>query len=163
VSKDEPKVIPPVAVRQARAILDRMSLGSIRRLRQEIHGGNIDGACYGMDPRDQPEDDEPPYSVCFLGWVGFLEQRSAVEVACWARMDPGFLGVSSLEQFVTGIQPGDTPVTNWRSMELWNLVTDVMVEREQAPDPEPAPGLELEPELESEPEPEPEPAPDQNK
>jgi hypothetical protein len=136
VSKDEPQVIPPVATKQARAILDRMSLGSIRRLRQEIHGGNIDGARYGMDPMGGPEDGEPPYPACFLGWAGFLEQKSVVEVARWAQMDPGFLGASSLERFVTGIQPGDTPVTNWRSMELWNLVTDVLVEREQAPDPE---------------------------
>jgi hypothetical protein len=134
----EPAPIPLQAQDEMREVLDRMSPGSLRRLVTEIESGHIDGVWYGGNLDDVVTEGSLKYKGrtfqgCFLGWAGFLEQRTVREVV---DAIPGYRMVphpTGVEDFVALIASGDTPTTSPRSAALYLFVSQYLMERTAPP------------------------------
>jgi hypothetical protein len=122
------------ALSQMTAVLDQMSTGSIRLMADQLKSGRLDGSTYGgvYGPTWTILTDTPAEEFLgwFLGWAGFLEQSSALEMAAKAGLKTGLLGGTSLEFFADFIHEGDTPETSVFSAGLYQVVTRYLEGRE---------------------------------
>jgi hypothetical protein len=133
----KPTPLPEEAENQMRRILDMLSPFSLRQLREEVQNGNIDGTWYGgnfeepMTPERVAEvyAGRSSFQGCFLGWAGFLEQRSVralLDPLDWFGDRPGD---TELELFVHWIRLGDTPLDNSYSLALYEFLNRYIEER----------------------------------
>jgi hypothetical protein len=124
-----PKLIPLTAQKQFRQVLDTMSSGSIRRLLTEIDNGQIAGDQYGGNlnfPFPTKIDD---FQGCFLGWAGFLENKSVLELARELGWPARELGGTDLEAFISQIRLNHTPDNDPDSAALYQFVNSYLEER----------------------------------
>jgi hypothetical protein len=128
-----PVKIPALAKKQIVRVLNLMSPYSIRRMLPEIEQGHIDGSSYG-GLLSRSTWYERTSAACFLGWAGFLENKSVYELARQLHWSGRYLGHSPLEDFVGQIYPGDTPQTSPHSAALHQLVSTYLAERVQRED-----------------------------
>jgi hypothetical protein len=130
----DPSPINAEARGQLRDVMGRMSSGSISRLLSEIKAGSVDGTWYGgnLDEALLPTTAEP-FIGCFLGWAGFLEQRSVLELVWEFDWFPTRgLGSTEVEKFVQNIRPDDTPGNNPYSAALYDFAAAYLAERTKA-------------------------------
>jgi hypothetical protein len=131
----EPRQIPDDAQRQMRQVLASMSTGSIQTFLREIQAGHVDGGRYGDNYHTRStrlfHDGDPMFRGCFLGWAGFLENRSVLELAETIGWFSASLGGTALEGFVSRIDPGHTPENDPDSLALYLFVSDYLTKREE--------------------------------
>jgi hypothetical protein len=114
-------------------VLDLMSVGSIQTFIQQIEEGRVDGGDYGGNFKELSDEAEPRYFIgCFLGWAGFLEQRTVVDIGAELGWSYYNLGVTNLEAFVSRIHAGHTPENDPDSAALYLFVTGYLAERQAA-------------------------------
>jgi hypothetical protein len=126
-----PSTIPPAARSDMTRVLDLMSAGSIGTFIQQIEEGRVDGNHYGGNLLDPSSEEEPRYFTgCFLGWAGFLEHRSVLDIGTNLGWDYHVLGATDLEAFVSQVYPGHTPESNPDSAALYLFVSQYLAGRQ---------------------------------
>jgi hypothetical protein len=131
---EAPSTIPLRAQSEMRQVLDLMSVGSLLTFIKQIEAGHVDGSYYGGNFNTVSDVADPAdFSGCFLGWAGFLEQRSIIDLGTeldWPRYRGGGLGPgSALENFVALIHPGQTPNYDPDSAALYLFVSKYLEDR----------------------------------